>query len=187
MKIMIKSVILLLISVKLVALDFNNATNIKVREGIAYANFKQHPFTGIGKIKIDEKKECKIIIATFKNGLLNGAMEHWSCDGNLLSKGKRIGNKDVGHFESWDKKDGKKYYDVYYDLQGKIKSGWIKRKFIDKYNLYPSKLSKCFSENMIYKNGKKTGYEMYTKQDCMDKGKVAYYKDDKFIGCKVCK
>lgn len=186
MKKILQTAIILLISIQLTALDFNNAADIKIRDNVAYESFKQHPFTGIGKIKINERKECKIIIATFKNGLLNGAMEHWSCDGNLLSKGKRIGSKDVGHFESWDIKDGKKDYDVYYDLQGKIKSGWIKRKFIDKYNLYPSKLHKCFSENMLYKNGKKTGYEMHTKHNCMDKGKVAYYKDDKFTGCKVC-
>ena len=182
-----KLTVILLISIQLVALDFNNATDIQIRDGIAYENFKQHPFTGTGKIKIAERKECRIIIATFKNGLLNGAMEHWSCNGNLLSKGTRIGKKDVGHFESWDTKNGNKDYDVYYDSQGKIKSGWVKRKFIDKYDLYPKALDKCFSENMTYKNGKNTGYKMYTQHNCIDKGKVAYYKESKFIGCKACK
>jgi len=182
-----KIVVMLLIGIQLVALDFNNATDIQIRSGIAYESFKQNPFTGVGKIKIDKGKECKIIIATFKNGLLKGAMEQWSCNGNLLSKGTRIGKKDVGHFESWDIENGNKYSDIYYDSQGKIKSGWIKRKFIDEYDLYPNELDKCFSENMIYKNGKMTGYKMYTKHNCIDKGKVTYYKESEFIGCKACK
>ncbi len=186
MKKSIKLAIMLLIGTQLSALDFNSATDVKIRDNIAYENFKQQPFTGIGKIKVNRKKECNMIIATFKNGLLNGAMERWSCDGNLLTKETRIGGKNIDHFESWDTKDGKKDQDVYYNMQGKISRGWIKRRFIDEYDLYPRDLHLCFSKNMTYKDGKKTGYEMYTKHGCMDKGKVAYYKADEFIGCRTC-
>jgi len=186
MKKIIKIGLLLLMTIQLIALDFNNATNIKIRNGVVYENFKQNPFTGVGKIKIDTKKECLIIIATFQNGKPYGDMEQWSCDGNLVSKGKRIEQKNIGHFESWDIKSGDKNRDLYYDEQGKIQRGWIKRNFTDEYDLYPNALDSCYSENIKYKHGKKSGYKMYTKHNCMNKGQVAYFKNDIFIGCKVC-
>lgn len=186
MKKSIYSIIVLLVSNNLMALDFNSAKDLVVRGEAVYEKFQKTPFTGIGKITIKESKKCNIYIASFKNGQFNGASEEWSCDGNLISKGVRIGDKSIGHQETWNKKTGKKESDLIYDNNGNIKSGWKKWRSTSYSSVY-LKVDVCYLENFTYTNGKKTGYAIYDDKKCHKNDKVAYYKDDKFIGCKTCK
>lgn len=169
----------------LIALDLQNAKDLVLRENGVYEKFTRTPFSGIGKIKIEESKRCKIYLASFKDGQFHGASEEWSCDGNLISRGTRIGSKNIGHYESWNEKSGKKETDVIHDQNGDIRSGWKKWKSTNNYAVY-SKLDVCYLENFTYTNGKKTGYSIYDNKECHKNDKVAYYKDGEFIGCKIC-
>lgn len=156
--------LLVLISNILFALDITKAEDVVERGELVYKKFEKEPFTGLGKLKIeDDKISCGylILVAEVENGKPEGELEKWTCDGKLLAIQTYLNNKKT-FVESWDKQ-GKKVSSLSYSKEGKPLNGF------EKYgNL----------SDLTYKNGLKSGHEIDHSEDYSETYKV-YYEDGK--------
>ena len=181
MKVLVVTIILFFLKVFCYAYDIEKATPIMMRDGIAYEKFKTTPYTGIGKFYgLKDTDDCYIVLGKYKNGKADGAYERWSCDGKLLEKGNAVNNELNGLTERWNKQ-GRKIAHIFY-RNNKPWSGWEKEIYVD-----IETIDIKAQYDILYKNGKKTGYQMFGNHKCYEKHLYEYYKDGKYLGCQAYK
>lgn len=162
MKILLLTLIFFL---SLNAFEIDKLPELIYKKGLAYKKFENKPFTGDGKSTVKDRNKCKILMAQLKNGLPNGDIEIWSCEGFILKKGKVFKNKSIGLFEAWDEK-GNKTSSLIYDNNGQPMSGFSKLYYEDE-----------ILEDLIYSHGKKTGWKKEYSKDYTKTYKVTYKND----------